>query len=204
VRLLALAGGPGEADLLLRSVHHEASGAEAIGWFGHVGHVEPLLAKLEAANEIRRAIGPYPTPFERAAAEALVRITGVYLDNQDPALDVTLSVDAGAWRASFEAGKGALPPGLKHRLGKPYHPRMSLDELSDEASPAGSRRRCVTELSVCVARPGWAFEPAGWVARQRAEIAALRGALDRGEVRYEPGDWPARRLERRGAAKPGS
>lgn len=195
VRLLALAGGPESAALLLNSVTHESSGALAIGWFGHADLVAPLLVKLRAGNEVRRSIGPYPTPFEVAAAQALVRITGVYIENQAEELNITLSIDAEEWALAWEERRERFQPGVKYRFGKPYHPGASLDELCDEAAPPDVRWNAALEAAIASGR-SWAFEPDDWVARQYAEIEGMRLFFREASGAYPAGEWPGRRLTR--------
>jgi hypothetical protein len=193
VRLLALTGGPAHADLLARSVLHESSGARAIGWFGGAVLLDPLLEKLAVANDLRAMTGPYVSPFELAAAEAIVRITGVYVENQEPGLAVGICVDAGRWRAALEERRRSLDPGLKYRFGQPYHPRVSLDELGDDDAPPVVRSNAELELAVTgsLAVP---IELGDWVARQEAALHTIGARLVEARDAYTPGSWPAFQL----------
>ncbi|MFT3764725.1 MAG: HEAT repeat domain-containing protein [Minicystis sp.] len=194
VRLLALAGAPAHADLLLRSVLHESSGATAIGWFGHVGLLDPLLRKLAAANDVRQMTGPYATPFEVAAAEALVRITGVYVENPNPLLDVGICVDAAVWQERLEERRKRMDPGLKYRFGAPYTPLLSLEEISDESAPVRVRENATLELTVAADLPE-RIEITDWVARQHAALHAMGARLVETKDAYPPGGWPAHHLD---------
>ncbi len=193
VRLLALAGGPAHAHLLARSVLHESSGARAMGWFGGAAILDPLLEKLAAANDVRAMTGPYVSPFELAAAEAIVRITGVYVDNQEPSLAVGICIDARRWLAALDERRRSLDPGLKYRFGEPYHPRLSLDELGDEDAPPLVRSNAELELSVTgsLAVP---IELGDWVARQQAALHTIGARLVEARDAFAPGSWPASQL----------
>lgn len=196
VRLLALSGGPEHADLLSEAALGLPEGAAAIGWFGHTGLVDPLLDQLTAANALRRTLGPFPTPFELAAARALVRILGVYLEDPEDELGVGIALDAEPWRACWEERRAAFDPGKRYRFGRPYHPLATLEELASDDTPSRLRIDAALELGALFPG-GWALEPGDWVARQRAQLAAARLQVEALAPAYVAGEWPATYLGRR-------
>ena len=211
VRLLALAGGPEHTALIFNAVIPSGSapallaGVTALGWFGHVAFVEPLLEQLEAANAAPRTAGARPTALEIATARALLRITGVYLEEEGNEYGIGLSVDAAAWRAQWEENAGDrdrdLDPDVRYRFGVRYHPRESLIELADDRTPAHARRNAALEIAALTSG-AFAFEPSDWVARQREHLAVMGDALEAGAAAYEPGEWLSTHLARRRASEP--
>jgi 3-oxoacyl-[acyl-carrier-protein] synthase-1 len=195
VRLLSLAGGPEHARAIAAHAIGLVEGASAIGWFGQVDLIEPLLVQLAAANELRRSMVGYVLPYELAAARALVRITGVYLESPEPLLNLDLSIEEAHWRAWWDEHRGDFRSDQRYRFGKPYHPLESLAELADDDTPAYVRSELALELAQLSTRP-WAFEPSDWVSRQRGEIDAIRLELE-AAMPYEPGEWPTQYLTRR-------
>jgi 3-oxoacyl-[acyl-carrier-protein] synthase-1 len=207
VRLLALAGGPEHTALIFNAVIPSGSapalleGVAALGWFGHVAFVEPLLEQLEAANAAPRTAGARPTALEIATARALLRITGVYLEEEGNEYGIGLSVDAAAWRAQWEENPGDLAPDVRYRFGVRYHPRESLIELTDDRTPAHARRNAALEIAALTSG-AFAFEPTDWVARQREHLTVMADALESGAAAYEPGEWLSTHLARRRASEP--
>ncbi len=195
VRLLSLAGGPEHGKAIAAQAIGLPEGATAIGWFGAIDLIEPLLVQLAAANELRRTMVGYVLPFELAAARALVRITGVYLESPEPTLDLDLSIEEAEWRAYWDAHRADFQSHLRYRFGKPYHPLESLAELADDDTPAYVRSELALELGQLTREP-WAFEPSDWVSRQRGEIDAIRLEIE-AALPYEPGEWPSSYLRRR-------
>ena len=158
--------------------------------------VEPLLAQLEAANAAPRTTGMRPTDLEIAIARALLRITGVYLEEEASAYGIGLSVDASAWRAHWHEAPHDLAPDVRHRFGVRYHPRETLTELADDSTPAHARRNAALELAALTGS-AFPFEPGDWVARQRAQLAVLGDAIESSGAAYEPGEWLSTHLLRR-------
>jgi hypothetical protein len=171
LRLLGLAGDARDRELFFRSVEPGPADAAAVGWFGHPDLVEWLLGSLETANDARRSKGGAPSPFESAAARALYRIVGH--PTSPPGSPEPPPVDATAWRAAWARVRAQVPPRLKLRLGKPYTPGATLDELEAEALSGATRADAALELSI-VTRGAAGVEPGDWIARQRAAIAAAR------------------------------
>src|SRR5262249_12066043 len=138
VRLLGLAGEAEDLDLFYRSLEATPRDAVAVGWFGHPELVEWLLGSLEAANEARRAKGGMPSPFERAAAQALFRVLGS--PSHDPGAEglprtAGIGVDAAPWRAFWVKTRARIPSArAKLRFGKPYSALLTIEELAGEAA----------------------------------------------------------------------
>ncbi|MEO7330583.1 MAG: hypothetical protein ABI193_18560, partial [Minicystis sp.] len=189
------AGGPEHAALILRSLQARRApeAAEALGWYGHAGLVDPLLAELEAENAARRQALGAPWPFEIAAARALVRITGVFLEDPSDEHGLGISVDATSWRALWEERRADLRADRKVRFGELHHPRATLDELDDRDTTALARSYAVTELGA-LGIPGVGLELGDWVARQKQEIEALRERFGKGEIVCEAGSWTSQLL----------
>jgi 3-oxoacyl-[acyl-carrier-protein] synthase-1 len=199
LRLLCLAGGPAHAALILRCLQafRAPEAVEAVGWFGHAGMVEPLLAELASENEAReRALGA-PWPYEIAAARALVRITGAYLEDAEDAFGLGLSVSAAAWKSHWDERRVDFGGDCKYRFGQPYHPMATLDELAERDSTSLARSYASLELAA-LAIPGMTIEPGDWVARQRSEIEAARERFAKGEIACEAGQWTSQILALRG------
>ncbi|MFO0758399.1 MAG: hypothetical protein U0359_18045 [Byssovorax sp.] len=191
LRLLCVAGGPAHAPLILASLQARRApeAAEAVGFYGHAGMVEPLLAELASENEARKKrLGP-PSAFEIAAARALVRITGVYLEEPGDEHGLGLAVDAEPWRSWWSEHRGEFSADHRTRFGQPYHPIATLDELAERDATALTRWHAAMELSA-LAIPGASIEVGDWVARQRSAISALRERFERGEIAWEAGRWP--------------
>lgn len=202
VRLLALAGGPEHTALLFNAVLPSGArsptpaGVTALGWFGHAAFLEPLLEQLESANAAPRTAGTRPTDLEIAIARALLRITGVYLEEESNAYGIGLSVDASAWRAHWDETPTDLAPDVRYRFGMRYHPRESLTELADDSTPAHARRNAALEIAALTGS-AFPFEPGDWVARQRTQLAVLSDAIESSAAAYEPGEWLSTHLARR-------
>jgi hypothetical protein len=196
VRLLALGGGVRDKALLWDSLGQAPEDARAAGWFGHAELVEWLIRSLAAANEVRRATGPWPLAFEAAAAGALHRITGAALEDppggsieREPG---ALAIEAEGWAAYWEREHARFAPETKHRFGQPYSPQLTLDEL-EGPSPHDVRTDAALELAIA-SGGALRLETGDWVARQRARLAEAR-ARYAGDVRrlgYEPGSFPSR------------
>ena len=195
LRVLALAGGPGDAALLLRAFAAAPSEAitDLLGWHGHPGSVDPLSRALTEA-----CAGPDGGERPRALAEAIAlaihRITGA---------EVTPTAEGArafaAWwsehrdQLGSEAERridGGRP--ARYRRGHRYTLQGSLDELA--ASGSAPTREALA-LEIAAASSGAArLDVDGWVARQLADIAAAREMLAAARPTFQPGDWPEHRL----------
>lgn len=197
LRIVAAAGGAEHAGLLVRALARTPAAVTAVGWYGHAAHVEPVLEVLALANEQRSGAAISPTQLEIDAARALLRITGIYLEDPDEPSGIGLAMRASLWRAHFADNPLDLRPDVRWRMGLPYRPAASLAELSDEGTAAHARRWAALELGVLAGR-GWAFEPGDWVARQKEQLAAMQARVE-GGIGYEAGEWPDAYLRRRRA-----
>lgn len=199
-RLLALGGGPEDLALLLAVINGDPLAAEALGWFGHAGAIDPLLEMLERAGA---TAGEHARRAQLGPARALHRITGAGLREAGAsveALDDRLVLDAGSWRAIQEERRRAPAPFERLRFGSPCTVMATVDELlRDESSPA-ARRDAALELALAIG-PAPRIEVDGWAVRQQATLEALREHLGATpSTQGAPGEWPANRLARRAAA----
>jgi hypothetical protein len=216
VALLGIAGAKRDAALIERLVTTDAHELEALGWYGSAEHIGRLLAELgrraPVASHVRvHAVGDAdddaPTdggpsnadPTRLAAARALHRITGAVLPatgwHADPYRPTT---DPDRWRAWLGAPEHALETGVRLRFGAPYRCHATLDELAALDVPGAARELAAFELAVVTGqRP---LDVRTWVARQRAELAVWRSALDQA---CGPAPGAAGSFPRRAALGPG-
>ncbi|MFO0604182.1 MAG: hypothetical protein U0324_13455 [Polyangiales bacterium] len=167
------------------------AGCEALGWFGHAASVRALLHALEAGAE----------PVAARAAEALWRITGAPLtdDDPDPELDEapfgeaawaddelpecpeSLSVDRAVWGAWWEKREAGVDRAARWRFGRRWRVCDLVRGLASRNARPRERRWSALEL---VARTGatlpfdaWRFLPEQ-LAQIEAWRARARGAGD--------------------------
>lgn len=197
LRLLAVAGAQAHSDLLVGALAKTPSAVTAVGYYGHPTHVEAIVGVLAKANEQRHPASIQPTQLELDAARALLRITGIYLEDPDEPSGVGLAMKASLWREHFIASPLNLHEGTRYRFGEPYRPAAALAELKDEATAPHARIWTALELSV-LAGQGWGFEPLDWVARQKQQIALMEARIESG-IGYEAGEWPESYRARRRA-----
>jgi hypothetical protein len=198
LRLLAIAGGQEDLALLGRSLQGAPADATVAGWSGRAELCPWLIASLAAANEVRGATGPWPLPFEEAAAAALYRITGAPLHDA-PELGLARSpeapaIDASAWDAFWAEAGPRFDGTLKYRFGQPYVPLLTVDELAGPSLP-GARTDAALELAI-VSGGTVRIETDDWVVRQSAALAEARarcaGACPpERRIGWSPGAFPA-------------
>lgn len=178
--LLALTGRAADLDALLQVLAREPSPAlaMALGRFGHVGALDPLIALLRADDE----------ELAGAAAEALDRITGAGLREKaqvpwnteppeggapPPMREIErVIVDASVWQHWRARGGARLDPRVKLRGGAPFSPAMIAAELAAPSTPPGRRADVALELALVTGLPT-RFSPTDWVARQHEHLAEL-------------------------------
>jgi 3-oxoacyl-[acyl-carrier-protein] synthase-1 len=203
LRLLALAGGQADGELLLRSFRGHPEEVRAMGWFGHAGLVEPLLEALERGNQ---SSPDALSPLEIEAARAIQRITGAPLfhppsDDADAAEVGTIITEAAAWKAWWAEHRGAFG-GHKYRFGQPFSSLASLAELAGEGVATSVRVDCAFELALLSGGAIPLLDVHDWTARQAERLGALQASLPKDRrgrpLLGTPGEWPDRLLERRG------
>lgn len=191
LHLLGVAASAADAEILQRSLGRSPDEAAALGWHGHPGHVEPLVAALEA-DERRGA----SSPLRVALCAALRRITGGLLPEPDEMgggpdgdpRDATFP--ASLFRAFWEQKKGEFATVQRYRFGSPYTLHLSLDELERDGIPIEIREELAFEVAVALREsPLFVHD---WIARQRNELARLRELVGEGSS----GEWPSARLRR--------
>jgi hypothetical protein len=173
--LLAIGGEARDAELLCAALDDQATTVAALGWHGHPGHLEPLLARLGTG------------PIAVAAARALHRITGAVVG--EGADGYAPSTSAERWRA-WCVDHAASWGDERRRLGEPFTLRGVADELGRRGVPICDREILALELFVANAPRG--IDVHAWMATQEAALAALGGERV-GPRRFldsvTPGSW---------------
>jgi len=186
VRLVAVAGGPSDAELLSEVSKKHPDEAEEIGWSGAASLTGPLRALLTSAHrEVRQG-----------AARALFRIAGPPVATTpvpDDADVEDLPTDPAAWAEPCER----LAPELKHRFGRPFEVGAPLDELTGHDVTGDARETCALEVAIIGGGDAW-FEPHEWLGLQTRRLRALREYFDTAPRRLRPGEWLEGRLGKRG------
>jgi len=200
--VLGIATDQREVDLFREMVSklNSPSAIRAAGWFGHPQLIEPLLNRLRNGNETVKS----------AAIEALQRITGASLTDDDPdpayenddlpflrsfappAFAAQLSTKAEIWAAWWKKHQPNCKMSQRFRYGHAWSAKDNLWEMEDALSSRGDRWTAYLEL---VARTGEtiAFDPDSFVARQRRQISEWRSFLGaRGSSSGFHGAWPLR------------
>jgi len=196
-RLLAVTSGEDARGPLLEAATLSPGGVEALGWFGHLDAVEPLLALLQGEHRIpalmalQRITGASltkerPTPEYQAGAAPFTQSSGPV-----PATEHLLA-DPEAWSAWWARWGRAARRETRFRWGHAWSPADDLAEMKAGAAPR--RDRWLAYLELC-ARTGAAspFDPEAFVPRQEAQLAAWSTLL--GSVQHEAtGTWPVAAL----------
>ncbi|WP_224372270.1 HEAT repeat domain-containing protein [Hyalangium versicolor] len=190
---LAAGGGPEAQPVFEAALARGASPVllEALGWYGNLQFMEPLLALLEKGKV--------------AAVGALQRLTGASLTDEEPepeyvkgeepfvrgfsppSEELELSMDAAVWSAWWKQHRGRASVKKRYRWGHLWSAQDNLWEMELARASMPERRRAFHEL---VARAGAAhpFEPRDFVARQQAALARWREAPE--PRRITSGTWP--------------
>ncbi len=200
--IVAVAGADPEARrVLLDAVEREPAAVtyRALGWYGHVDGVEPLLKGLADEDEATA----------RAAWAALERITGAellgsdvepeYPEDDRPFLRATSRPttipseegcwDPDAWRAWLQAHGRVARADVRYRFGRPWAPADSVIEMRHPISTQAIR--LYDHLELCARTAGRIpFEPHAFLARQDALLGLWDAHLER--VERTLGKWPVR------------
>ena len=198
VGMLGIAGGKQDGELLAKLVGQDPVELAALGWHGQWKHVARLVHELERAPAalaapasaagtgeahtglgVDSSLGRDPSPLRLAAARALHRITGASLPaseaDPDPYRPTT---DPDRWQAWLAEHGASLAVSSRLRLGQPFALRASLEELESVGVPNDVREALAFELAIALGQP--ALDVHSWVARQRAELSAVRAVLEAG------------------------
>jgi HEAT repeat protein len=184
--------------LLLHGVQTDTRPAsvEALGWYGHLGAAQILIALL--AHEDKEV--------QKAAALALWRLTGAPLtdDRPDPGYSdenpawtgtfraperaAKLTGDPAVWSQWWQKHGGRADTSKRHRFGHPWSVEDDLWEWEDHASSPVARGWCHLEL---VARTGRSlpFDMDAFIPTQEAQMAAWRAHLASRRASQPAGAW---------------
>ena len=172
--VLALCGGRKDAELLAAHMQLAPLTAEALGWHGHIGHVEPLIEMLKTPRHSgdRRK--------HEIVSRALHRITGAEL--QEPRMQTELdfyavTIDAPMWELWWREHQDQFQADVRYRFGQPYTAMSTLLELQRDDVPMGYRERCARELAI-VHRSGVHLNVRDWARRQASALHNLRNELE--------------------------
>lgn len=181
LRLLAVAGGASDGELMLRSARSPAD-IETLGWLGHAVLIDPLIRIMEGAMSSQAGADTWP--LRRAAARALHRITGATPGQPSPNAsgEPTIVVNPVRWRSYWKEHGHELGMGQKYRFGRPLSVAAILDELDRGEVRHDVRATCALELAVVspTQQAPWVED---WTARQLTQIAQLRKAFERRRIR---------------------
>ncbi len=177
--LVAIAGAADDADLLEGALSDPA-GPAALGWHGHVDHVDPLIDALAAAEAQAGSRSDEGEARRLELARALLRITGAELD----APEGEIAPSAAAWREHWDAQRHRFDRRRRYRLGAPYTPHALLAELACDGVPPSLREEAELELARLFGAPT-AFRAGDWIARQLAALASLQASAPISD----PGSW---------------
>lgn len=190
--LLALAGGAPDLARLSAWASTHSSWITAVGWFGHVALVEPMLDKVVVLSEWSESLV--------SAARALERITGESMLHEPEAHGGAhgYRLPPRQWHAWWAERARDLDPTIKHRFGRPFAVAESLAELARVGVTGGDRDLAALEVAICTGGRV-RVEPRDWSARHRVTVEQARRTIEsEGRTWHRPGEWPADRLGRRG------
>ena len=164
---IALAGGPSDWHVLAQQLVQcslRGAAAEAIGMHGEPSAVPMLVDLLEqraSVSEIRWA---------------LQTITGVHL------------AEPTEWRAWWDSNEGKLPPGIRHRYGRPFSLLQCIDEIARTAEPSALRERALTELEIRSGRRFPVDLDAPWEFQEQA-LTEWRQWWSSSHAHFRAGTW---------------
>lgn len=189
--LLALSGGPSDAELLvsLAAAEHAEAAARALGFFGDASLVPWMLDVLAPLWRL-----PAKAGFCRELCRALHRITGLGRPaGSDPKQSVFLvdpPLDPGFWAAVWQEKKDTFSARRKVRFGSAFSPRWSVDEALTPQVLVSVRRAVLLELLI-LSRGVSRVHEGDWIAGQIAALGQLKEHFGRsGEGAYPDGQWP--------------
>lgn len=193
LRLLAMAGGPSDGELLLASLGHDPAAAAALGWLGDAALVPAMLGALADSADLAARAG-----FCQALVRALHRITGLgRAPGGDPRTAVHLvdpPLDPRFWRQAWEEKGEGFAARRKYRFGSPFSPLATIAEAESPETPAARRRDPLLELAI-TSRGASRVHEGDWVVRQRLALAEVRERVKRGgDIPYPDGQWPREAL----------
>lgn len=203
LRLVSLAGGPEELSLLRAAADIDAEAIEALGWLGHPGAIEPLLAILER-YEAKATGDEEAARGARLAARALHRLTGAGMrtvEGASPRAQAVLVVESAPWRAYWRDNRKAFEAIQRVRFGQPYTLEATVAELERGDTEAGLRRDAALELAIALG-PETRLETEDWAARQRVALSGIRARIaTMSPSPCYPGEWLLRARVRRAALR---
>lgn len=188
LRLLAIAGGQSDSDLLSSLLGHDPLAATSLGFFGDAALVPPMLSALAASVGL-----PSRWAFACALARALHRITGLgraaAMDPGRPTPLVDPPVSAEFWARAWAEKHETFAARRKYRFGSPFSPLQSVDEADTPELPAVVRRDLLIEIAIA-SRGQSRVHAEDWVARQKAALAEMREIFRRGlGGSFPDGQW---------------
>ncbi len=188
LRLLAIAGGQSDSDLLSSLLGHDPLAATSLGFFGDATLVPAMLSALAASVGL-----PSRWAFACALARALHRITGLgrtaMTDPERPTPLVDPPVSAEFWARAWAEKHETFAARRKYRFGSPFSPVQSVDEADTPELPAVVRRDLLIEIAIA-SRGQSRVHAEDWVARQKAALAEMREVFRRGAGgSYPDGQW---------------
>ena len=173
--------------------------ADALGWFGDLRYVGPLIDALESEEP----------GLPMAAVGALERLTGsrmtaddadpIYADDDLPfardwAPPIVLPdpcMDADAWRAWWQKHGGRADTSRRHRYGHLWCLQDCLWALGDEITTIEEREFVHLEW-VCRTGLDFALEPHLFALSQLGSLQVIRDATSRLDDSDYTGGWPSR------------
>ncbi len=193
LEMLGITGNASDGPVLQAALSYRPREAEALGWHGSPGHVEPLLAALQNA-----ASTPGKKLFCAGIARALVRITGANIVDAsgDPWPDPM------AWKTYWAENRARFTATLRYRFGRPYLPMATLDEISTDGVIMADRELCILEIDTITAG-GAELDLRRWTALLDTGMNRLRSSfMDKPRhadgSSFAAGEWASSRWLRRG------
>ncbi|MFO0588477.1 MAG: hypothetical protein U0441_13095 [Polyangiaceae bacterium] len=172
LRLLGIAGGPSDLDLLLASLGHDPLAATALGFLGDAVAIPAMLQALVESHG-----NPKRWAFSCALARSLHRITGLGRpalgDPKVPVWMVDPPVDPEFWARVWSEKRDAMGARRKYRFGSLYSPQQTAQEAATPELTVPLRRDVLLELSVA-SRGQSRAHALDWVARQEQALSEVR------------------------------